>query len=137
MKKIGSSVYFTRQRNADIMRVYRQKIAQAKIIRMDEICRQIAESPAARFWVSEERAAIVISAMESHRALPCMTPSKREMFAEIFSRYKQLRHTHPHAPLKELAAIIVNQPAPKFYYTPRTIAQFISRIRTGFYDRKK
>lgn len=39
--------------------------------------------------------------------------------------------------IKELAAVIVNQPAPKFYYTPRSVGQFISRMRTGFYDRKK
>lgn len=137
MKYFGSTVDFTHQRNAEIMRVYRQKIVEADVIRMDDICRQVAESPSSRFWVSEERAAIVISAMEAGRALPCMTGSKREMFAEIFRRYKEMRPLYPDMTIKELAGIIVNQPAPKFYYTPRSVGQFISRMRTGFYDRKK
>lgn len=91
MKYFGSTVDFTHQRNADIMRVYRQKIVEADVIRMDDICRQVAESPSSRFWVSEERAAIVISAMDAGRPLACMTESKREMFAEIFRRYREMR----------------------------------------------
>lgn len=136
MKQFGTTVEFTRQRNAEIMRVFRQKIAEAPVIRMDEICRQIADAPASRFWVSERRAAIVISAMEAGRSIPCMTESKREMFAEIFRRYKELRPRHPDMPLIELATIIVNQPAPKFYFTPRTIREFIRRIRDGYYDHR-
>lgn len=137
MKYFGSTVEFTRQRNADIMRVFRQKLVEADVIRMDEICRQVAESPSCRFWVSERRAAIVISAMESGRVVPCMTESKREMFAEIFRRYQELRPLHPDTSLLELATVIVNQPAPKFYFTPRTIREFICRIRNGYYDRKQ
>lgn len=137
MKYFGSTVEFTRQRNADIMRVFRQKLAEADFIRMDDICRQVAESPSSRFWVSEHRAAIVISAMESGRAVPCMTESKREMFAEIFRRYQLIRPQYPEMTILELASEIVNQPAPKFYFTPRTVREFICRIRNGYYDRKE
>lgn len=118
------------------MRVFRQKLVEADVIRMDEICRQVAESPSCRFWVSERRAAIVISAMEAGRPVPCMTDSKRQMFAEIFRRYKQMRPCNPDMSVLELASIIVNQTAPKFYFTPRTIREFICRIRNGYYDRK-
>ena len=137
MKNFGSTVEFTRQRNADIMRVFRQKLVEADFIRMDDICRQVAESPSSRFWVSERRAAIVISAMESGRTIPCMTESKREMFAEIFRRYQALRSLHPDMTILKLATVIVNQPAPKFYFTPRTIREFVCRIRNGYYDRKQ
>lgn len=137
MKYFGSTVEFTRQRNADIMRVFRQKLVEADVIRMDDICREVAESPSCRFWVSEARAAIVISAMESGRAVPCLTESKREMFAEIFRRYQVLRPLNPGMSILELATIIVNQPAPKFYFTPRTIREFVCRIRNGYYDRKE
>lgn len=137
MKYFGSTVEFTRQRNADIMRVFRQKLVEADVIRMDDICREVAESPSCRFWVSERRAAIVISAMESGCAVPCLTESKREMFAEIFRRYQVLRPLNPGMSILELATIIVNQPAPKFYFTPRTIREFVCRIRNGYYDRKE
>ncbi|ROT10050.1 hypothetical protein EEL33_01265 [Muribaculaceae bacterium Isolate-037 (Harlan)] len=136
MKHFGSIVDFTRQRNADIMRVFRQKIVEADVIRMDDICKAVAESPSCRFWVSEKRAAIVISSMESGRCLPCMTETKREMFAEIYRRYKELRLIHPKMTILELATIVVNQPAPKFYFTPRTVREIVRRIRNGYYDRK-
>ena len=136
MKPFGSTVDFTRQRNADLMRVFRQKLVEADFIRMDEICRQVAESPSSRFWVSEERAAIVVSAMESGRRLSCMTETKREMFDEIFRRYKEMRLIRPEDSLLDLVAVIVNQPAPKFYFTPRTVREFVRRIRSGYYDRK-
>lgn len=137
MKYFGSTVDFTRERNADIMRVFRQKIVEADVIRMDDICRAVAESPSCRFWVSEERAAIVISSMVSGRSLPCMTETKREMFAEIYRRYKELRPLHPEMTILELATVIVNQPAPKFYFTPRSVREFICRIRNGYYDRRQ
>lgn len=136
MKYFGSSVYFTRQRNADIMRAYRLCLAEAEVIRLPDIFRRVAESPSSRFWVSEERAAIVISAMQAGRPLPRMTPTKREMFLEIYRRYCELRPLRPDATVIELATVIVNQPAPKFYFTPRSIREFIRRIRKGHYDPK-
>ena len=118
------------------MRVFRQKLVEADFIRIDDICRQVAESPSSRFWVSAERAAVVISSMEAGRALPCLTEMKREMFNEIFRRYKNMRRLCTQESLLDLVAVIVNQPAPKFYLTPRTIREFVRRIRNGYYDRR-
>lgn len=136
MKPFGATVEFIQARNADIMRVFKQKILEANVIRMSEITRAVADSPSCRFWVSEERAAIVIASMDTGRKV-CMTENKREMFAEIYRRYKLLRVLYPDKAIIELASIIVNQPAPKFYFTPRTIEEFIYRIRNGYYERKK
>lgn len=134
MKYFGSSVEFTRQRNADLMRVFRQKLAEADVIRMPEIFRQVAESPSSRFWVSEERAAIVIASIQAGRKLPTMTLNKREMFDEIYRRYSLLRALYPQRSIIDLASEIVHQPAPKFYFTPRSVGEFIYRIRNGYYD---
>lgn len=137
MKYFGSSVYFTRERNADIMRVFREKLAAAKVVRMPEIFRAVADSPASRFWVSEERAAVVIASMEMGRELPAMTENRRLMFEEIYRRYKHMRRSNPKMSIIELATVIVNQPAPRFYFTPRSVGEFIYRIRNGYYDRNK
>lgn len=134
MKYFGSTVDFTRQRNADIMRVFRKKLAEADVIRMPEIFRQVAESPSSRFWVSEERAAIVIASIQAGRKLPRMTDNKREMFDEIYRRYSLLRSIYPERSIIELATEIVHQPAPKFYFTPRSVGEFVYRIRNGYYD---
>lgn len=134
MKAFGSTVDFTRQRNADLMRVFRQKLAEAAHIHMPEIFRQVAASPSSRFWVSEERAAIVIAAMQAGREVALMTANKREMFDEIYRRYLELRASHPDKSIIELARVIVHQPAPRFYFTPRSVGEFIYRIRNGYYD---
>ena len=135
MKHFGSIMDFTAQRNEDLMRVYRKHLQDARFIIMPEIFELVANSPASRFWVSEERAAIVISAMLVGRPLPRMRSNKREMFEEIFRRFCIERESYPAASVYELVAKIVNQPAPKFYLTPRTVGEFIYRIKNGYYNK--
>ncbi len=134
MKYFGSILDFTRERNADLMRVYRARLAEASVIVMPVIFELVAESPASRFWVSEERAAVVISAMEAGKPMPRMRDNKREMFCEIYRRYLIMRENCPGKSVYELVTKIVNQPAPKFYLTPRTAGELIYRIRNGWYD---
>lgn len=135
-KHFGSIMDFTRQRNYDLMCVYREKLALANYIVMPDIFEQVAESPAKRFWVSEERAAVEVARMLVGKPFSRMRPNKREMFEEIFRRYLALRDLHPDKSLFELVSNIVHQPAPKFYLTPRTVGEFIYRIKNGWYDRQ-
>ena len=136
MKYFGSILDFTKERNDYLMRVFRQKIIEANFIIMPEIFQLVADSPASRFWVSEQRAAIVISRMLSGKPMPRMRENKREMFEEIYRRFLILREQYPEKSIFELTATIVNQPAPKFYLTPRTVGEFIYRIKNGFYEDK-
>lgn len=135
-KHFGSIMDFTRQRNDDIMRAYREQLALANYIIMPEIFKKVAESPAKRFWVSEERAAVEVSRMLVGKPFSRMRTNKREMFKEIFRRYIALRDLHPDKSLFELVSIVVNQPAPKFYLTPRTVGEFVYRIKNGWYDKQ-
>ena len=134
MKYFGSILEFTRARNADLMRAYRETLAEASIIVMPVIFELVAESPASRFWVSEERAAIVISTMAAGKPMPRMRRNKREMFEEIYRRFIIMKQEFPDKSVYELVTNIVNQPAPKFYLTPRTVGDFIYRIKNGWYD---
>lgn len=137
MKYFGSILDFTAERNADIMRVYRKLLANAKFIVMPEIFKLVANHPAARFWVSEERAAIVISAMIANKPLPRMRSTKREMFEEIYRRFLIEKEKTPDKSVYEIVSKIVIQPAPKFYLTPRTVGEFIYRIKNGWYDQQQ
>jgi len=103
---------------------------------MPEIFELVAKSPASRFWVSGERAAIVISAMAAGKPLTRMRSNKREMFEEIYRRFLIEREKDPKKSVYELVTKIVNQPAPKFYLTPRTVGEFIYRIKNGWYDKQ-
>lgn len=127
---------FTYERNDDLMRVFREQLALSNYIVMPEIFKKVADSPAKRFWVSEERAAVVVSRMLAGKSFPRMRPTKREMFKEIFRRCMALRVVNPDLSLPELVSLIVNQPAPKFYYTPRTVGEIISRMKSGWYDKQ-
>lgn len=135
-KHFGSIMDFTRERNDDLMRAYREQLALANYIIMPEIFEKVAESPAKRFWVSEERAAVEVSRMLVGKPFSRMRQNKREMFEEIFRRYIALRDLHPDKSLFVLVPDIVRQPAPKFYLTPRTVGEFIYRIKNGWYDKQ-
>lgn len=135
MKHYGCTLDFTHQRNADLLNAYRRHLAEAHFIVMPDIFARVADSPAARFYVSEERATIVISAMLAGRPLPPMRRNKREMFNEILRRYKIAHRENPSKTTFEIVSDIVNQPAPKFYLTPRTVGEFIYRIKSGYYER--
>lgn len=135
-KYFGSIMDFTQERNDDIMRAYRVQLAKANYIVMPEIFRLVAESPASRFWVSEERAAVEVSRMLVGKPFSRMRANKREMFEEIYQRYLLLREKHPDKSVYELVSKVVRQPAPKFYLTPRTVGEFIYRIRNGWYDKQ-
>lgn len=134
MKHFGSIMNFTKQRNEDLERVFRKCILEAKKIVLSEIFAKVAESPSVRFWVSEERAVIVIKLMLANKPLPPMRDNKKEMFLEIYGRFCNMRPKYPHLSIRELVSIIINQPAPKFYLTPRTVGEMIYRIKSGWYD---
>lgn len=124
---------FTAERNADILRAYRQRLAEVNHINMRRIGEDIVNMPSRRFWVSSERAAIVISELLRGKPIPAYTrPPKREMFLEIYRRFLLLRRKNPKETILGLAAIIVNSEAPKFYMSPRSAMEIIYRIKKGF-----
>lgn len=65
-----------------------------------------------------------------------MRKNKREMFEEIFRRFLAVREKHPEKSIYALAIMVVNQPAPRFYMTPRTVGELIYRIKNGWYDKQ-
>ena len=118
------------------MRVYQEELSKAGYIVMPKIFEQVANSPCSRFWVSEERAAIVISTLLAGKVIPNMRENKREMFDEIFRRFLIARGQYPEKSIYALAIMVVNQPAPKFYMTPRTVGELIYRIKNGWYEKQ-
>ena len=136
MKYYGSILDFTQERNQELMRVYQEELSKAGYIVMPKIFEQVANSPCSRFWVSEERAVIVISTLLAGKVIPNMRKNKREMFDEIFRRFLIAREQYPEKSIYALAIMVVNQPAPKFYMTPRTVGELIYRIKNGWYEKQ-
>lgn len=138
MKSFGSILTFTRERNAALLKAYREQVNAAGFVRLNEIGEKIVNSPSPRFWVSEERAAAVVSAiMRGKPILETMRPTKREMFEEIHRRVVALKKLHPDWYLCELVQEVVNSPAPKFYMEVSSALERLFKIRNGWYDKGK
>ena len=136
MKHKGSILAFTSQRNEELMNAYRNAISNVPFIDIDTVAEQIANSPCSRFWVSEERALIIIHALDNKKnILDSMSPMKRELFTEIYSRVNDLRSTEPAIPIHDIVFRVVNSPAPKFYLQPRCALDIIYKIKNGFYNK--
>lgn len=116
---------------------FHKAINKRVFIDISEISSELVNMPCSRFWVSEERAMVVVAALiKGKPVLNSMRPTKREMFVEIYNRVLALKKQYPDTPLLELVVNVVNSPAPKFYMTPRSAMETIYKIKKGFYNNR-
>lgn len=136
MKPVGSRFEYTEERDKDLIRAYREQIALCRTIHLPELLERTVNSPSSRFWVSEGRAAIVISEMIRGDKLEKMNSMKREMFLEIYGRVLNLQSELPTLSIAELVWKVINQPAPKFYITPGSAKVIIHKIKKKWYEER-
>lgn len=137
MKHQGSKFELEDERNNELMTAYHSIMEKADYISMPDIYQKVAELPSSRFWVSEERAAIVISSMMRGDKLENMHPNKREMFYEIYRRCMLLKEQFPNLSPYELCFRVIRQPAPKFYLTPGYVKVIICKAKQKWYEKRK
>ena len=63
MRKLNSNAEFEAHRRKFLIENFRREIARQSKIEIERTFRNVADSPAPRFWVSEPRAAAVIGKM--------------------------------------------------------------------------
>ncbi len=135
---MGSILSFTRERNAALLKAYRMHVSKVDFVRLNEIGEKVVNSPSPRFWVSVERATIIVSAiMRGKPVLETMRPTKQEMFKEIYRRVMILKKQYPERHLYELVNEVVHSPAPKFYMEVSSAIERLFKIRNGWYDKGK
>lgn len=130
MKHKGSQCDYTADRDADLLRAYKEVISVRDNIGYSEIIARLAKSPSSRFWVSEKRAYDVICGLLRGKKL-ChnMYVTRRAMFMEIFRRFKIYQKEHPSLTKKEIIWHVCNEEAPSFYLTPKSIEVTLNRVR--------
>lgn len=131
MKKKGNNCEFTRERDAALMAAYRQELSETGATSLENIAAGVARRPSSRFWVSEERAVSVVSAML--RGLDVtgnMHPSKRRMYEEIYRRIKIVRSREPDSSLVSAVSEVIYSEAPEFYLSPRYVRDRIILTRS-------
>ena len=129
MKHKGSRCDFTKERDADILRAYKEIISVRDNIGLLEIERRLLQSPSKRFWVSVDRAYNVILNMLNGKSISNMNSQKRAMFQEIFRRYKIYSKEHPSLTKMDVIWRVCNQEAPSFYLTPKSLHVILHRVR--------
>lgn len=137
MKRHGSKFEYEAERNHDLMRAYHQLISSSPYISLTRVYEEVVNMSSVRFWVSEERAAIVISNMMKGDKLSKMRPTKREMFQEIYRRAMILKKEMPNLSIYEIAFNVVRQAAPKFYITPSYAKSIIFYAKKQWYETRK
>lgn len=129
MKKKGTISQLKHQRDEDLMRVYLQELAARQHIRLPEVLKAVVTSRSQRFWVTSERASIVVYNMIKGDKLEYMRPLKRKMFREIYRRVMKLKKNYPQLSISILTEQVVAEPAPEFYITWQSAKTILSRIR--------
>lgn len=131
MRKKNSISDFTSERDTHLLLNFRKALAVQSRISLEKAFRTASEAPAPQFWVSEQRAAIVIGRiLAGDDPTLSMTPRKREMYRELYARVLTLRGLHPEASIQQLAFEAVNQPAPCAYLS-------WPRVRTLIYNERR
>lgn len=137
MKHRGSVFEYQEERDRDLLRAYRQQIGKCGYIVLDELLVKVVNMPSCRFWVSEERVAIVFSKMQNGDMLETMRPTTREMYFELHKRMLAYLRRHPDASFQKAAFHVVRQQAPKFYMTPLSAQVIINRAKRNEYLKRK
>lgn len=129
MKHKGSKFEYEEERDKDLMRAYREQLSLCDSIILSDIFRKVVLMPSSRFWVSEERASIVVASMMKGDKLERMRPTTREMYKEIYKRVRKQKEEHADKSLSEIVFCVIRQPAPQFYLTPDSARVIVSRIK--------
>lgn len=139
MKPKGSEATYRKERDQDLLRAYKEVIARRKHIYLPDVVEEVISSPSKRFWVSEERAKIVIAEIARGKSLAHMNKTRREMYMEIYHRALLLQHSHPEKPLSRLVEFVIEEPAPCFYLTPQSAKVILHRIkkRCAYLEKKQ
>jgi len=118
MKPVGTKFEFAEQRNEDLISTYRRKLSECEVIRLPKVLRETVQSPSKRFWVSEERAIIVVMQMMAGKNLDRMQPMRKAMYEEIYRRTMKVKMMNPEMTITDIVSRVIEQPAPCFYLTP-------------------
>lgn len=128
MKHFGSCFPYKRQREKELMTVFRSVLASSARVNMMNVFREVVSRPCSRYWVTEERAAIVISSIMRGTYAP-LGKDKHDMYMSLYRRFLETRSQRPNLPYQELIFLSVNSPAPRFFLSPSLAKTIINGVR--------
>lgn len=137
MRHKGSDSEFKEIRDSEILALYRRYLNESPNIVVSHMLVQIVNSPSSRFWITEQRAAIVLGQMKRGETFPDAYPQKREMYKELYRRAEKIWKENPNMSVYSVASIVVEQPAPSFYMSTTLCNLIISRAKRREWSKRK
>lgn len=140
MRKAGDVFAFTEQRDMDLLSAYQRQISrQLQLygrINATGLIQKVINSTASRYWVSSERASVVINKLEKGESISYMKPNKIRFYSELYKEFCSYREKHPGMPKKHIVEIVVTYPAPCFGMTQRVASNIIRKMRRKCQEEK-
>ena len=129
MKKIGNVCDYINDRDKELYHRYREAIATAQTIKLDDILLSVIHSRTSRLWLSENRAAEIIKSFIRADGKFKPNPKRAEIYNEVWRRYRRLRSKRPSDAFSDIVFDVVNSPADSFYLTIGSAKVIICKIR--------
>ena len=129
MKKIGSVCDHINDRDKELYHRYREALATAQTIKLDDILLSVIHSRTSRLWLSENRAAEIIKSFIRADGKFKPNPKRAEIYNEVWRRYRRLRSKRPNDAFSDIVFDVVNSPADSFYLTIGSAKVIICKIR--------
>lgn len=136
MKYFGDKSEYHSERSCDLLDAYFRYLKTCTHVSRTETFKGVAQMPATRFWVSKNRAAVVVARIMRGDKLRHMRPNKREMFFEIHRRVMALSRVRPAWSIRRLVETVIAQPAPKFYLSPGSARAIILKAKKQWFAEK-
>ena len=129
MKKIGSVCDYINDRDKELYHRYREALATAQTIKLDDILLSVIHSRTSRLWLSENRAAEIIKSFIRADGKFKPNPKRAEIYNEVWRRYRRLRSKRPNDAFSDIVFDVVNSPADSFYLTIGSAKVIICKIK--------
>ena len=109
----------TAMRNDDLLRAVNEVVKFFDVETPEEAVALAIKRPSKRFWCSSQSAERAIWRIRKGETLDEMLPTLREQYFTLYDLYLELRETDEFRgkSVHYICAILVEQPAPKFYLT--------------------
>ena len=103
---------------ADLYRAIRRIVSDAEepVLQRTAI-QQALLSPSSRWWISPRNCALAMGRLDAGDRLPEIKPLRREMYMELYRRYRLLREEHPGCSAIDICEELVLTEAPRYYVT--------------------
>ncbi len=125
---------FTRMRDAELLRDYREKIAEAMKsggeINRHKIVRDVLHSGRPHYYVSFDQAYNVMSEINTHGLPSRKLTLKQQMWMEIYDKMQQLRERHPNLAIHAaLARVLLSERASRYFISEDYAYKHLYRVQ--------